>query len=106
MPYSQTPFGVLRTVDACELLQPPVDLVDSQVLAFSRRWQLVGIFLRCINCGHSQKASESARPFPHDPDCRMMTQAGDFPWRDLAAVLALLPIDQPTSALGTPGNDS
>lgn len=106
MPYSQTPFGVLRTVDAWELLQPPVELVDSQVLAFSREWQLVGIFLRCISCGHSQKASERARPFPHNPDCRTMTQTGDFPWRDLAAVLGPLSIDLPTSVSGTPGNDS
>ena len=105
MPYSQTPFGVLRTVDACELLQPPVYPLDSEVLAFSRRWQVVGIFLRCITCGHSHKASDSARRFPHGPACQA-NKGEDFPWQELAAILRQLPTHSPTNVLGTPGNDS
>ena len=103
MPYSQTPFGVLRTVDACELLQPPVDVLDSQVLAFSRRWQVVGIFLRCITCGHSQKASDSVRPFPHAPACPA-NKGEDFPWQGLAAILRHLPTQSPTNFPGQNGN--
>jgi len=91
MPHTQTPFGVLRIVDACELLQPSADLLDSEVLAYSRRWQVVGIFLRCTTCGHSQKASNNAQPFSHGPDCQSATEAGEFPWRELAAILENLP---------------
>ncbi|MFK7700156.1 hypothetical protein [Pseudomonas caspiana] len=91
MPDTQTPFGVLRALDACELLIPPTDRLDSRVLAHSRRWQVVGTFMRCVSCGHSQKASDGARPFPHHPDCRALIEAQDFPWRELADVLKALP---------------
>jgi hypothetical protein len=77
MPYTHTPFGVLRFADAGELLRCPSDELDHQVLKHSRRWQVVGIFLRCVTCGESQKASDSARPFAHLDGCQ--THVEDFP---------------------------
>ena len=91
MPNTHSPFGVLRAVDACELLQPGPDLLDNQVLAYSRRWQVVGIFVRCTACGYSQKASAGAQPFPHAAACRAPSTGEDFPWRELAAILGNLP---------------
>jgi hypothetical protein len=86
-----TPFGVLEADDARELLIPPADGLDRQVLAHAWRWQAVGLFLRCVACGHSQKASDSTRPFPHGPRCRASSADGDFPWRELAEILRQLP---------------
>lgn len=91
MPDIHAPYGVLEADNARELLLPPVDRLDRQVLAFFRHWQAVGIFLRCASCGHSQKASDSAGPFPHAPDCRTFSEVGDFPWRELASILMGLP---------------
>jgi hypothetical protein len=91
MPDIHTPYGTLEADNARELLLTPADRLDRQVLAFFRRWQAVGIFLRCVSCGHSQKASESARHFPHGPECHVLRENRDFPWRELAAILQQLP---------------
>lgn len=92
MPNTHSPFGVSRAVDACELLQQPApDLLDNQVLVYSGRWQVVGIFVRCTACGYSQKASAGAQPFPHAAACRAPSKGEDFPWRELAAILGNLP---------------
>lgn len=86
-----TPYGILDADHAAELLSPPSNSLDRQVLAHFQRWQAVGIFLRCVACGHSQKASDSAQPFPHDPHCRAASAEGEFPWRELADLLQHLP---------------
>lgn len=86
-----TPFGVLEAEDARELLRSPSDVLDQEILAYSNRWHVVGIFLRCVSCGESQKASGSTRPFPHGPGCRASSADGDFPWRELAEILRQLP---------------
>ena len=91
MPDINTPYGVLDRDDARELLLPPVDVLDRQILAHARRWQTVGMFMRCASCGHSQKASDSTRAFPHGADCRASSKDGDRPWHELAAILQRLP---------------
>jgi len=98
-----TPYGPLHPAQADELLHVPAQRLDRQILAHSRRWHTVGLFMRCTACGHSQKASESARPFPHDPACQ--ANAGEeFPWQELAAILRHLPTQSPTNAPGQKGN--
>ncbi|EXF96621.1 hypothetical protein HK44_016030 [Pseudomonas fluorescens HK44] len=62
--------------------------LDRQVLEHSRRWVLSGIYLRCTICGAGQAASESNRPFVHDSGCAC-TSVRDYPWHDLACILAL-----------------
>lgn len=86
-----TPYGILDSDHALELLHPPASLLDQRVLAHFQRWQMVGIFFRCVACGCSQKASDSALPFVHDPRCRAASAAKDFPWRELADLLQHLP---------------
>ncbi|MFS2160165.1 hypothetical protein ACCD10_22830 [Pseudomonas sp. Pseusp122] len=88
-----TPFGVIEAEHAKDLLQPPTKLLDRQVLSHARRWQLVGMFLRCVSCGQSQKASDGARPFPHTPSCRALNEGTDnqFPWHELEVILQNVP---------------
>lgn len=88
MPNTHTPSGVLRFADGRELLRCPTAL-DRQVLEHSRRWQLAGIFLRCVACGEAQKASDSSRPFVHLDSCQ--APAENFPWRELATIFRGLP---------------
>jgi hypothetical protein len=89
----ETPFGPLQANDARELLNCPTEL-DRQILAYSRHWILVGIFLRCTTCGASQKASDSAQPFLHLAECKAKHLGHDFPWRQLLATLSQLPVDR------------
>ena len=89
----ETPFGKLQANDARELLNCPREL-DRQILAYSRHWILVGIFLRCTTCGASQKASDSANPFSHRAECIANHSGHDFPWRQLLATLSQLPVDR------------
>ncbi|MCD5986290.1 hypothetical protein K3169_15950 [Pseudomonas phytophila] len=85
-----TPYGILDSDHAIELLTPPASQLDQMVLAHFQRWRVVGIFLRCVSCGHSQKGSESMRPFLHGPQCSVGATE-DFPWRELADLLQHLP---------------
>lgn len=102
---THTPYGVLSAEHAHELLPVPIDLLDRQILTHSRRWQTVGIFLRCVTCGCSQKASESAHPFTHHPICCFSTDIA-YPWLELATILRQLPIDRPTNAASDTENHS
>jgi hypothetical protein len=103
---THTPYGVLASEQADKLLHVLARLLDRHVLAHSRRWHVVGIFMRCTSCGHPQKATQSAQPFAHAPDCRATTRSEDFPWREWATILRQLPIDRPTNVLSTRGNHS
>jgi hypothetical protein len=86
-----TRFGELQANDAKELLDCPTEL-DRQILAYSRQWLLVGIFLRCTTCGASQKASDSANSFRHRQECEMKSAEHEYPWRQLLAILSLCPM--------------
>jgi hypothetical protein len=86
-----TPFGILDAEQAKGLLGSCDHPLDDQILRFSYRWQLVGIFLRCTVCNQGQRASDSEFAFPHLEGCRVVTEGNRFPWRELAETLRRLP---------------
>ena len=91
MPFTHTPFGVLRAEDAREMSQSPAVALDQLILEHTQRWQLVGIFLRCVSCGYSQKASSSEHPFPHHPECQACFVNMYWPWQELSTILQQVP---------------
>ena len=103
---THSPCGVLPSEQADELLHVPAQLLDRHVLAHSCRWHLAGIFMRCTSCGRAQKASKSAQPFAHAPDCRATPRREDFPWREWATLLCQLPTYRQTNALSLQRNHS
>jgi hypothetical protein len=55
---------------------------------------MVGVFIRCAICGNSQKFSEGAQPFTHDPTCQASSRWEEFPWHELGSILRQLPVEQ------------
>ena len=68
--------------------------LDRDVRAYSGNWQLVGVFMRCVFCAESQRASDSAKPFEHMQDCPKNTNPNQFPWLQHTRILKNLPLKE------------
>lgn len=63
-------------------------VLDVLVERWNGRWQMSGEEVRCRQCETPQWPSNANDPMPHLPGC---TQAHQYPWHDLAAIMRELP---------------
>lgn len=69
---------------------PRISLSNS-LRDWCHRWELQGDVLGCKTCQMASRASEPDRPFVHGLGCTQQVQTLQYPWRDLAALMARLP---------------
>ena len=65
--------------------------IDRQVIGYSAKWHIVGVYLRCVSCGESQRASCGYEPFLHYRSCPHKSLEEQYPWHDLRKILSNLP---------------
>ena len=82
-------YGILNRCNDLDVILEPL---DQRILMHARRWQLVGVFLRCTVCGEAQRASQSGAAFPHFAGCAAGSNGEDHPWHQLADILRDLPV--------------
>jgi hypothetical protein len=70
---------------------PEIRGIDKDVVGYSMKWHLVGVYLRCVSCGESQRASDGIKPFSHYKSCPHKASEDQFPWYDLKKILSNLP---------------
>lgn len=61
---------------------------------WARLWELTPSWLTCRACGQMQTFQSAAKAFPgHKPGCLTPADFAQYPMRELAEVLRLLPAD-------------
>ena len=65
--------------------------LDDGLNAWSIKWVLDGNAVMCAGCSAGQCARDADQPFRHVDGCRQARDFTNYPWRELAELLRVVP---------------